>query len=223
MILALIAIAGLLLSNKDDVVSFINKHNINWFERNLESNAQINKQPQYKGNDNGNGNGNRNGNGNSKGNNNKFSVPQLQLESSNNKLDSIDSLVSMKNTRQMTGVSRAPNKMQAIQTTVIAITNPPIRSEDVTTQNAPAWKNLINKIVNSNKNEVVAMNTLENLKTKPLPTMAVQLKTTANATPTKIATQAPVQQESSEYLSSSLVAFISEYNSDFHIFDLKQK
>lgn len=192
MILAFVAIAGLLLSNKDDVVSFINKHNINWFERSLESNQHINaKQPQY------------NGNGN------KISAPMKST--SNHKLaqapDNRAAIVSadVRPIQRMDDDVHshdAPSKTQANhQTTVIALTNPSIGGGGdgvVTTEYAPTWKNLINKIVNSNKNDVVAVNSIRNMK-KPWTTMVAQLKTTTNATPTKLNTLAPVQQESSRF------------------------
>lgn len=189
MILACVAIAGLLLSNKDDVVSFINKHNINWFERNLESNSQINKQTQYKGN----------------GNNNKSNGPQMTTKITKVAPPMDDNVAAVKDSMQM--IANDPNnhasqKMQQIrQTTVIAITNPPIHSDVPTTQQyaPPAWKNLINKIVNSNKNEFVAVNSIGNLN-KPLSTMVAQIKTTTNPTPTKIITLAPVQQHESSKL-----------------------
>lgn len=189
MILACIAIAGLLLSNKDDVVSFINKHNINWFERNLESNTQINKQTQYKGN----------------GNNNKINGPQMTTKNTKVAPPPMDdNVAAVKDSIMMTNDpnNRASQKMHQIsQTTVIAITNPPIQSDVPTTQQyaPPAWKNLINKIVNSNKNEFVAVNSIGNLN-KPLSTMVAQIKTTTNPTPTKIITLAPVQQHESSKL-----------------------
>lgn len=197
MIVAFIAIAGLLLSNKDDVVSFINKHNINWFERNLV-NTQINKQQ------------------------NKatvhHSVSDSQLKpatasnsnSKSNKLIAFGNEVHEKNAIQPTEnvmISQTPVKVSSNQrpaavplapATVIAITNPPIISEEITTQYAPAWKSLINKIVNSNKADLVAVNSVGIVRST-VAAASQPLKATTNATPIKTTTLAPVQHESSKY------------------------
>lgn len=203
MILAFIAIAGLLLSNKDNVISFINKHNINWFERNLV-NTQINKQ-QNKGtvyhsvSDFMKSSSNSNSNSNSK----------------SNKLIAFGNEAHDKNAIQlMDSVSQAPVKVPTNQpappppaaaaavaaATVIAITNPPIIREEITTQYAPAWKNLINKIVNSNKNELVAVNSVGIVdKMRSTITSSQLLKTTKISKPIKTTTSAPVQHEDSMF------------------------
>lgn len=190
MIVAFIAIAGLLLSNKDDVVSFINKHNINWFERNLV-NTKINKQQNKgivyhsvidtmkSGSD---------------SNSNKLIAFGNEVND-NNAIHMMENVMMVSETPIMVPVKQPPSA----PVTVIAITNPPIISEEITTQYAPAWKNLINKIVNSNSNDFDAVNPV-GMVDKVRSTVATQLlKTTIHATPTKTTTLAPVQHESSKF------------------------
>lgn len=91
-------------------------------------------------------------------------------------------------------VSEQPTiKAQFSPTTVIAVTKPPIRSEEITTQYAPAWKSLINKIVNSNKNELVDVNPIKNVD-KAWSTVIAKLRATTNSIPIKT-TLAPVQRQ----------------------------
>lgn len=188
MIVAFIAIAGLLLSNKDDVVSFINKHNINWFEHNLVST------PIDDNSLNGNGNGNPRASDALKESDSDSSTNKLIA--TGNEITSSSPTIDVKNAIRLTDhVSQTPIKVQA---TVIAITNPPI----ITTQYAPAWKSLINKIVSSNKNDLVAVNAAENVD-KALATASAQQKSTTNQTPTKTTTTAPVPHASSECFAAS--------------------
>lgn len=183
MIVAFIAIVGLLLSNKNDVVSFINKHNINWFERNLVS-TQFNKISQSD-----------------KVNGNVFSDA---LKSSNNDLIALktDIITNKKHDIRFMDVgmvSQQPTDLPTIRTTDTVITKPPINSDEITTKFAPAWKSLINKIINSNKNELVASNSVENVhKTWSTVSLSQQKSTTTISTPTKKTTLAPVQHESSK-------------------------
>lgn len=189
MIIAFIAIAGLLLSNKDDVVSFINKHNINWFERNLVS-TQFSKFSQHK----------------------DTSVPFSDtLTSSDGKLIALKNEATTHEKHEIrTGdamESQTPIKMlieaPATLSTEIVITKPPIISDEITTQYAPAWKSLIDKIINSNKNELVASNSVGNVHRAWSTVSLVQQKSTTYATPTKKTTLAPVQHGSSKFDSLS--------------------
>lgn len=187
MIVASIAIAGLLLSNKDDVVSFINKHNNNWFERNLVR-TQINKQKYHDK-----GNQNPNDSSNSSASNKLIGLGNEKTVK--NSIRMTDKLLSQTPVKLLSGASRAA---AVSQPSVITITNPPISTEEITTH-YPAWESLINKIVNSNKNDLAAMNSLENVD-KTLSTVAIaQFETTTNLTPTKPTTLAPDQHESSMY------------------------
>lgn len=215
MIVAFIAIAGLLLSNKDDVVSFINKHNINWFERNLV-NTQINKQHNkgtihHSVSDALKSASSSSSSSNS--NSNKLIAFGNEVNDNKNAIHLMDDpLVSEAPIRvpsKQPALPSPPAAVPAVAATVIAITNPPIISEEITTQYAPAWKNLINKIVNSNKNEPVAVNSVGIVdKARSTVASAQLLKATTDATPTKTTTLAPVQHESSKF-SSTLIPIFS--------------
>lgn len=169
MILVFIAIAGLLLSNKDNVISFINKHNINWFERNLVNSQQQQQQQQIGKNL------------------NKVSQVPARARADNDDDDAAASvaqnqLAALANERELNAVSprpmipkemgnrqaisalstakSAPKTITTTTKTVIAITKPPIimRDDTITTAAAvaaeyePAWKSLIDKIKAANSN-----------------------------------------------------------------------
>ncbi|XP_055318186.1 uncharacterized protein DDB_G0286379-like [Sitodiplosis mosellana] len=202
MIVAFIAIAGLLLSNKDDVVRFINKHNINWFERNLVS-QQINKQHNkgtiyHSVSDSLKAASSSSSNSNSNSNSNKLIAFGNEAHDKNAIHLMDDVMVSqtpVKVPNQLAPPPPPPPPPPAVAATVIAITNPPIVSEEITTQYA--WKSLINKIVNSNKNELVAVNSVGIVdKVRSTVASSQLFKVTTNATPTKTTTLAPVQHES---------------------------
>lgn len=133
MILIFVGIAGLIFSNKIDVIRFINKHNIKWFERQQALNLnnahqQIDKtaqQPTTLNHSNG-----------------------INLNSSSN---------------QMVNETNITKRLQITSTITPITTNPPIHNQDVITQHTTAWKSLINKIVSSNKNDIDDMNVIKSV------------------------------------------------------------
>lgn len=98
-------------------------------------------------------------------------------------------------------------------TTVIAITKPPILSEPSTTQFAPAWKSLIHKIVNSNKNDIVDVNPVKNVD-KAWSTVLAKFRATTLSIPIKLPTQAPATQDSSK--SFVFVFFFIQFETNHH-------
>lgn len=145
MVLAFIAIAGLLLSNKDNVISFINKHNINWFERNLMNShqqQQIDKKL------------------NAADENGAANAADIALNNErelNGNVGSPQSMVArgMGNVQAIAATAKPATKI--ITKPVIAITNPPVHDDNTigataTAQYEPAWKSLIDKIAAANSN-----------------------------------------------------------------------
>lgn len=161
------------------MVSFINKHNINWFERNLKS-THINDSPHKD--------------------NNEFSVSVKLL---NNKFRPFGNGGNRRD--QLQDIDDAPVQQKLAQTTVLAITNPPIISRKKTTEYTPGWDNLINKIVSSNKNGLVALSPIRSVE-KPWSTLIAQLTTTTYATPRMKFTPASVHQEISTYSTFFFIA-----------------
>lgn len=119
-------------------------------------------------------------------------------------------------TSAMAAAAVAETNARAKSTTnriVIAITNPPIVRDDTqttttttttTTQYAPAWKSLIAKIAQSNKNDLINVNRIANVG-KAWSTVMAQLRATTNPTPIK-ATQStpspPIQQDNCKFSSN---------------------
>ncbi|XP_031616637.1 uncharacterized protein LOC116336714 [Contarinia nasturtii] len=204
MIITFIAIAGLLLSNKDDVVRFINKHNINWFERNLVHTQINNNKQQTKDTHNQNQNNVNSGSSDAlntaKASSQKLIALGYDGAHERNAIDLMNKkMMASSNKASLTATAGTGTNRATV------ITNPPISSEKITTQYAPAWKNLIiNKIVNSNNKELDAMNSEGNVETRST-SMNAQIKATTRVTPTlatltitttTITTLAPVQHES---------------------------
>lgn len=215
MVLAFVAIAGLLLSNKDNVISFINKHNINWFERNLvnsqqQQQHQIDKKLKAAASPYDNGAA-------------TADVAQNQLTALNNERELNANVVSpqsmvangMGNIQAMAAGAAATTAKPATKTitkTVIAITNPSARDETITAATAqyePAWKSLIDKITAANSNRksdnYLAMDNAigRNVekawstvmaKIRATTTMSTPTTTTASTT-TTLATAIPKQQQ----------------------------
>lgn len=158
---------------------------MNWFERNLVH-SQINKKNHAQDDTLNHGMNSVNEAANA------ATKPSL----TNNKFIAFKTEAREKNAIHLTDkvVSQQPTiKPQSSPTTVIAVTKPPIHSEETTTQYAPAWKSLINKIVNSNKNDLAEMNPVRSVD-KAWSTVIAKLRATTNSMPTKT-TIAPVQQQ----------------------------
>lgn len=147
-----VGIAALILANKMDVIRFINKHNIKWFEHQRSGHKQSNSEqlqqplPTIITNN---------------SNKNIYENNRISNSNNNNATRMIEHLA---NSLYVDDYDRSESNkanILSIKTTEIVSTTTPspsptipsiILRKETTTKFTPAWKNLINNAVKSNKN-----------------------------------------------------------------------
>lgn len=168
---------------------------MNWFERNLVNAQQINKHFLQK----------------TKGheiisaneeilqsnNNNQLIAPDTDIKYAPNAIRAANVIESQTTTAKPQ--INQQQQQQSTQASVIAVTNPPIISDEITTKYAPPWKSLINKIVQSNKKDAIELKNPIRTVDKAWSTVMAQLRATTTPTPIKTTTS-PVPPESSRVL-----------------------